>query len=206
MPSLDDAIKTIHDMILNRFGEAGQASASAVVAFEFGTPIPVSALQQSPSDPVVLSPARALELISVMANVVPDLRDSFFERGLRTVDGQYDVLLKGAEPTGNTQLDLFAAIKADALRKFDVDLGSVEGPNRFHPCNPTPANWYDPTVNDNWSHFHVTSGDQPRDQPGNRLRAEFDPRLLKWRSACGTSACLRQPYNAIDVPSAGIWC
>src|SRR5215831_3768849 len=153
MPSLDDALKSIHDLILNRFGATGEAPAGVSVAFEFGTPIPLSAIQ-GPSDPPAPSPARAAELMSGMSNVVPELRDTFFERGVSTVDNQYELLLKGSQPVDASQLDVFGGIKSEALHKFEEVAQSVEGLHQFHPVTATPSNWYDPAVSENWSHFH----------------------------------------------------
>lgn len=85
--------------------------------------------------------------------------------------------LKGSEPANASQIEMFSTIKADALRKLDVDLGSVEGPQRFHPSNAIPVNWYETAANENWTHFHIASEDQPTSLPGIVL----DPRLHQFR-------------------------
>src|SRR6516225_5374898 len=171
MPSLDDALKSVHDIILNRFGEGGATPSGIAVAFELGTPLPLSALQ-NPSVPPTPSPARARELMSTLCNFVPNLHDMFCDRGLRTVDGQYELLLRGAQPLNTGELDVFSTIKSEALTKFADVLQSVEGPQQFHPVGPTPVNWYDPNVNDIWSHFHIANESGPTGELVDRPRQD----------------------------------
>ena len=145
MASLDDAINSIHQIILNRFGVTPDMSSRIAVAFEFGTPINLAELQSTPDVPT-LSPARAGELMAGMANVVPRLHDNFFERGSRTVDNQYEILLKGSQPSGANALSVFAAIKSDASDKFDELVQSLQGLHQFRPVVANPSNWFDPSV------------------------------------------------------------
>lgn len=189
MPSLDDAINSVHDIILNRFGATANSSSGIAVAFEFGTPINVTELQSSPTSPVLIA-ARAAELMAGMANVVPRLHDKFFERSQLTVDNQYEVLLKGSQPTNAAGVEAFAAIKADASAKFEEVVQSVEGLHQFHPVGTNPLNWFDPAINENWSHFRVTSeadGSSGAGSPTSgtspathSVKAPLDPRLTQF--------------------------
>src|SRR5262249_13556430 len=152
----DDAINSVHDIILNRFGATANSSSGIAVAFEFGTPINLTELQSSPTSPILIT-ARAQELMAGMANVVPRVHDKFFERSQLTIDNEYEVLLKGSQPSNGAAVETFAAIKSDASAKFEEVVQSVEGLHQFHPIGTNPLNWFDPAVDENWSHFRVTS-------------------------------------------------
>lgn len=173
MPTLDDALAAVHDAVLRRVGQSDDRLA---FAFEFGTPLPRAAL--AGPDGATPSPARALELMSLLADAVPDLASGFFRRSGRTVSGQYQLLAESARPLPAAPADTFATIKAGALRRLDARLGSVEGPGTFLPVTATPSTWYDAVAADGWQHIHVQSEQQLLpDAP-----ARFGAALRQWRS------------------------
>ncbi|TFW16739.1 hypothetical protein, partial [Duganella callida] len=172
MPTLDDALAAVQDAVLQRLGGN---DAQLAFAFEFGTPIP----QPSLSGPDgAASPARATELISLLADTVPDLGSGFFRRSGRTVSGQYQLLAESARAVPSAPADTFATIKAGALRRLDATLGSVEGAGSFLPVGATPSTWYDAHVSEGWQHVHVQS--EQREAPA--ARARFGAALQQWRS------------------------
>src|SRR5262245_15506617 len=98
MAQLDDLILKFRKMILQRCHSAVPGGAqSAVVAFEFGTPIPEESFRTSPIDPD-LSLALAREYISHQANVAPFVSQGLYSRRAETIDGQYELMLAGARP------------------------------------------------------------------------------------------------------------
>ncbi len=191
MPTLDDALDAVHDAVLARLGRNDPMLA---FAFEFGTPIPLSALAEPGGGGA--SRARATEFMSTLADTVPDLTSGFFRRSGRTVSGQYQLLAESAQPVPSSAADTFATIKAGALRRLDGMLGSVEGSGTFLPVNATPSNWYDPGVMEGWQHVHV----QSEQQLDPNAATHFDAALQQWRSA-PAAAPAGLPAPGIAFPS-----
>lgn len=195
MPTLDEALGAVHDAVLRR---VGQSDARIAFAFEFGTPLPRAAL--AGPDGAAPSPARARELMSLLADAVPDLSSGFFRRSGRTVSGQYQLLAESARPLPATPADTFATIKAGALRRLDAKLGSVEGPGAFLPVTATPSTWYDAAATEGWQRLHVQSEQVVAAAP------RFGAALRQWRSpAVGLARRAGGPglaplAGAVDVP------
>lgn len=128
---------------------AGQTAAgNVIVSFE-----PLGLMPGlDPAAPAAL--AAATEFLSTNADALPDLTSGSYIATGRTVSGTYDVLLNGAQPNASIDVDAFNTLKANALESSDTAaIGSLEGPFKFFPAYAAPANWYDPSVNSNWTSY-----------------------------------------------------
>jgi hypothetical protein len=172
MPTLDEGLDAVRHAIADRFSAGGRGRPDAV-AFEFGTPVPIQSFASAETGDY--SASRAIEFLSTAANVVPNLSGDVFERSLRTVDGQYEVLLRGARPLEASDAELFDAIKGRAVAAFERDRGSLIGPHHFHPAYGSPTDWFDPRVESNWTSFAFTAEDRVSEPPVG------DGRLRSWR-------------------------
>ncbi|RXH21191.1 hypothetical protein [Bradyrhizobium zhanjiangense] len=162
MSTLAGALQEFRDTIKSQFAPHGSSS---TIGFEIGFPLTV---------PDQLH-ARAVEILSRVANVVPRIVDSYFERGDRTLDGMYQILLLGSQSAPGTDPALFEAIKSQARIAFANEIGSLDGPSTFHPVAAIPDSWFNPQVAGNWSHHRMVGGDNA---PSGS--ASVNPKLEKW--------------------------
>lgn len=162
MSTLAGALQEFRDTIKSQFSPQGSSS---TIGFEIGFPLTV------PDQ----SRARAVEILSRVANVVPRIVDSYFERGDRTLEGIYQILLLGSQAAPGTDPALFEAIKNQARIAFSNEVGSLDGPSTFHPVAAIPDSWFNPQVVVNWSHHRIVGSDNP---PSGS--ATVNPKLEKW--------------------------
>lgn len=192
MPTLDQVVHSVRDAILARFHATRAASSRTTVAFEFGTPIPVKSFEV-PDAPGTYSSVLATEFLSRHANVVPNLQNALFERSLRTVDGQYELLLRGSRPIDESEFDFFGAIKARAIREFEDELGATVGPYRYRPVYGSPVSWYEPQATENWFRHTFDARDNPAPAPAAE---RLDTRLYQWRvPSADLSGVVQEPFS-----------
>jgi hypothetical protein len=174
---LTDVVNSVRQTLLDLYNPgaattAGHATSAGTVflAFEpLGRAVPPQMFQVSPSNPA-LSPALATEILSGLANAVPEVNaDTYFRTG-KTIDAQYNLLMQGSQPAPGTpasSLALFTQVKANAVQTFDeIKLGSMLSPlSTFHPVTGEPTNWYDPSVAANWTSLHFQSSPPPAPPP-----------------------------------------
>jgi hypothetical protein len=135
---------------------ASKGVADAFLAFETGVPFTKDMFTLNG----VTSPALAIESQSGIANAVLTVQGDFVERTSRTVEGQTGFLLEGSTAIDADSMALLGAIKTPAKKAFESMIGSFQG-YQYHPVYASPANWYDPTANDNWTMHNVGQQDGP---------------------------------------------
>jgi hypothetical protein len=176
--SISDVMSALEELLLEHFktidtGDAGQP----FLAFEFGTPIPDETFR-NPADVSKYSPALALEYLSHRANAVPSIQDRLFVETTNTVEGAYEILLRGSTPVDAANTELLGAIKRSAAAAFDEVLQAATGTSqRFRPTFCDPANWYDQSVTSNWTPIKISRQDNPPPQP------LVSPHLWQWKLA-----------------------
>lgn len=68
------------------------------------------------------------------------------------------------------------------MTDFDVVVGAEGGISEpFRPTHGDPENWYDQSVNGNWTNISVSRADQPPSPPVHPVL--YDQRLLRWNLA-----------------------
>ena len=163
MPSsISDVISSLQQLLLEHFKSvnAGDA-AQPFLAFEFGTPIPDETFR-NPADLTRYSPALALEYLSHRANAVPSVHDGLFVETGNTVDGLYEILLRGSTPVDPANMELLGAIKRGAGPAFDEVIQAESGTSQqFRPTYCDRANWYDQSVTSNWTPIKINRTDNP---------------------------------------------
>jgi hypothetical protein len=181
MSRLDDIFEALHDVILERFrAERGGQVGNALVAFEFGTPIPEDTFRLK--DPQrTISPDLAIEFLSQHTDTVPEVRDMLFRRRPYSVAAQYGLMLTGAMPVDGANADMLGAVRQQAAAAYEHTLGSLVGPYRFRPVYATPVNWYDTSDTGSWTHISINRSDTPPARPEGKLK--IDPKLRMWRIA-----------------------
>lgn len=102
--------------------------------------------------------AQAVEFLSINADELPNLGGGSYVASGRTVSGAYRMMLGAASPA-DADVAAFNALKASAVEMADnATLGSSQGPFTFYPVFASPANWYDPSCQANWTSYAFTAG------------------------------------------------
>jgi hypothetical protein len=159
MPSTTDLMQNVYANFLGAYS-GGAASKDAVLAFE-----PLGLMPGlDPGAPGAAS--TALEYLSSAANVLPDLSGGVFSATERTVSGAYIAILNPAQPIDPSTAGGFNASKAAAMEAYQNGAeGSLLGPYTYYPAFAAPANWYDSTVQDNWTSYAYSAGAPPPPPP-----------------------------------------
>jgi hypothetical protein len=154
---IDDLIQNIHQFFITQYGNSSGQS-QTFLAFE-----PLG-LMVSPDDFMhdgSFNPTLAGQQISMIADVVPSISDTFEQDAMNKISDQYGALTgdgnnllgsimfydKNIDPD---QLDEYAALfgnlKANAQQRFSqsAEQASVLNPNsQVAACNVNPGTWYD---------------------------------------------------------------
>jgi len=176
--SLGEIMSVLDQLLLEHF-KATNATAPGepFLAFEMGTPIPDSTFR-NPVDETQYSAALALEYLSHRSNAVPSIREGLFVETGKTVDGLYEILLRGATPVDAASMELLGAIKRSAEAEFDTLIRAQGGiSEQFRPTKAEPVDWYDQAASGNWTSIAINRSDQPTVA---RAEPTFDRRLLQW--------------------------
>jgi hypothetical protein len=153
MATTSDLLKDVCANFLAAYGQNPQAASENIIAFEEAGILP-GLTTGSPT-----SAAVAVEVVSGLADALPDISSGVYVRTTRTLSLNYDNMLEGAVPISQTQAAIFNATKAAARQAYDNgSIGSESGPTSFEPVSATPANWYDATQQTNWLHYSYSSG------------------------------------------------
>jgi len=175
-------MSALEQLLLGHFKSINSGTATQpFLAFEVGTPISDAALR-NPADTTKYSPALALEFLSHRANTVPSIEGRLFVETSNTVDGQYEILLRGSTPVNPANMELLGAIKRTALAAFEEVLqaeGGVSEP--FHQTHGDPADWYDQANAGNWTSLHIDRADNP--VAPTAPPPVYSKRLLEWNLA-----------------------
>ena len=169
-------IGQVYDLLASTY--AASRSDQAFLAFEaLGMPISDGMFKLSPTDKA-FSPALAVERQAEIANRIPLIHDSSLNWGLASVDGTISLMLEASEATTAAGMPALGAAKLQAHAKFDTTLGSSSGVpgERFHPVYATPVDWYDASVNANWSSYKVGQDPPPTTQPSPATPPGTPPR------------------------------
>jgi hypothetical protein len=196
MSDLQTVYDEFHQAILDRLpvglGEGG--ANSSIVAFEIGTPIPEDAFKlDDGSAHAVL----AIEYLANRADTVPKIEEGLFNRSLRTVEGQYELLLKGSRTENAALFELFEQQKSKASFSFGEPTSPILG-LPFREIVASPSNWFDPSVSENWTEItigrtdeSVVHGTEPR-----HPQISINPKLTAWQVASSTiQPILTQPVS-----------
>jgi hypothetical protein len=199
MPSLEKIYGGLQTIILERLASAsGSPHGDPFVAFEYGLPIPDATFHLSDVDHT-LSPQLAVEFLASHSNTIPEVRNNLFMRTLRTVEGQYEILLRGSKPSQAESQDLLELIKSSAVNTFAEPVASLFSAALYRPIVATPVNWYDSADSSNWTHVkfdqhdtppppppppaHGSTGSGGRAIPSGEFLQDFNPKLYEWRVA-----------------------
>src|ERR1017187_1295467 len=187
MPStISDVMSALEQLLLAHFKSINSGTATQpFLAFEVGMPISDAALR-NPADTTKYSSALALEFLSHRANTVPSIEERLFVETSNTVDGLYEILLRGSNPVNAANMELLGAIKRTALAAFEDVLqaeGGVSEP--FHPTHGDPEDWYDQANTGNWTSLHVDRADNPITPTAlaSAPAPVYSKRLLQWNLA-----------------------
>jgi hypothetical protein len=177
--SISDVMSALEQLLLEHFKSINTGDAAEpFLAFEFGTPIPDETFR-NPADASKYSPALALQYLSHRANAVPSIQDRLFVETSNTVEGLYEILLRGSTPVDAANMELLGAIKGSAASAFDQVLQDESGLSlQFRPTFCDPANWYDQTVTSNWTPIKISRNDNPPPRP-----AVLPQNLQRWSLA-----------------------
>jgi hypothetical protein len=177
--SISDVMSALEQLLLEHFKSINTGDAAeSFLAFEFGTPIPDETFR-NPADPSKYSPALALEYLSHRANAVPSIQERLFVETTNTVDGLYEILLRGSTPVDTASMELLGAIKRSAGSAFDQVIRAESGISQeFRPTFCDPVNWYDQSVASNWTPIKISRTDNPPPRP-----AVFSQNLRQWNLA-----------------------
>lgn len=94
--TIADVMSSLDQLLLDHFKAINSGSRTQpFLAFELGTPMP-DELFRNPADTARYSPALALEYLSHRSNAVPSIQQRFFVETGKTVDGLYEILLRGS--------------------------------------------------------------------------------------------------------------
>jgi hypothetical protein len=155
---IGELMQKVYDYFLTLYHQnSGTASGSTFLSFvPIGTPVDPATFRLNPIDSMY-SKALAVEHFSELTNRIPAaINADVFQPTSKTVDGFYNLLLLGSTPAtvDNNTLTLFSALKAQAEQQFEPTLGSLlQQQTQFHPTYATPADWYDPSVESNWTSY-----------------------------------------------------
>lgn len=150
-----DLMQAVRADLLNAYQPDGtqpqSGDTTVFLAFEtIGLPIAPAMFLAHPDD-ATPSPQLAVEHVSDLCNTVPNAAAATFVRTQRKVDDEYELLLKGSQPSNGIDVTTFGAVKAPALTKFSVRLAALEGLFEYHPTYAFPGDWYDETNERNWT-------------------------------------------------------
>ncbi len=149
-------MQSVYDFFLQMYQAGGTDDQSgAFLAFEkIGHPVLPSDFKLNPVDGD-FSPGIARERTSQLGNSVPQVFDNFATPTDRLVDDTYSMLLIGAMPNGTPDEITFCSnLKAEANKRMaNQSLESLLGMSSYHPCDPTPVDWYDPAKAASWPNF-----------------------------------------------------
>ncbi len=152
-PDIAALQQQIDDYFRSLFHQASGAPPDSIaLSFEpVGLPIAPETFKASPADPTYI-PLRATMWLSNTANRIPDLNAQVLPLTSKTIDGFYDILLIGATCAAPDALALFGALRSQAQEAF----GSASG---MHLVEPSPADWYDPSITTHWTAYTFTSAE-----------------------------------------------
>jgi hypothetical protein len=190
MPSTTDLMQNVYANFLGAYS-GGAASKDAVLAFE-----PLGLMPGlDPGAPGAAS--TALEYLSSAANVLPDLSGGVFSATERTVSGAYIAILNPAQPIDPSTAGGFNASKAAAMEAYQNGAeGSLLGPYTYYPAFAAPANWYDSTVQDNWTSYAYSAGAPPPSPPiVANPRFRMMNTSAQWRITTDTPAAQQPPVT-----------
>ena len=179
-----DLLGKLYDLLTQIYARAH--SDEAFLAFDpFGLPIPSDLFKLNPDD-VAPSDSLAVERVSEIVNRVPSIGDGGgINWRLETVVGLVDQMLNASMPVSAEAASSLGHAKADASSKFDITLGSYSGVpgDRFRPVYATPSNWYDGSVEANWTPVSIGRGsNDPLPPPAPHRPAFASP---AWRVLSG---------------------
>lgn len=177
--SISDVMSALEQLLLEHFESINTGDAAQpFLAFEFGTPIPDETFR-NPADVSRYSPSLALEYLSHRSNAVPSIQDRLFVETTNTVDGLYEILLRGSTPVDAASMELLGAIKRSAGSAFDQVMQAQSGISQpFRPTFADPSNWYDQSVTSNWTPIQISRTNDPAPRP-----AVFSTQLRQWNLA-----------------------
>jgi hypothetical protein len=162
MDSSHDLIQNVYAFFLNAYRQAAPgASGGELVAFEaIGFSPGCSALKGTNVA------AAALEEVSHLTDVLPQIEGGIYTRTMRTISVTYGNMLDAAEPSSAASMVIFSDLKYQAQEAYKATLGSFDGPTSYHPTYPTPIDWYDLTNAANWlSYTYDASAQTPAPAP-----------------------------------------
>ena len=155
MPSSDGLIQHVYDYFLKAYQQgATGTSGGEVVAFE--------CIGISPGCAGVQGPAivnAALQEISQLADVLPEIDGGFYTHTGRTTSVQYSIVINAAQPCSAASLASFSDLKSQAGKVYRdaVSDGELDGPKATFAM---PADWYDLHNVSNWTSFSYDSSTQ----------------------------------------------
>jgi hypothetical protein len=157
---------------------ASVSTKQAFLAFEpLGLPMPSASFKDNPAD-TVLDPALAVYVLSGLANAAATVNGGSLIRAGQKFETFMKLFMLGSMPVDANSAQSLGAAKLDATPAFGQTL-PVPGPipSRFYPAYVTPASWYDPSVNDNWT-SHTVGDQQTTQQPGAPPPPPSPPRQI----------------------------
>lgn len=103
--------------------------------------------------------AAALEFLSVNADWVPDLSSGSYNATGRTISGTYNLIVNASSPAAGVDQTTFNLLKSSANEMMENGkAGSQLGAYTYFPAFASPANWFDTTVQTNWTSYSYVAG------------------------------------------------
>jgi hypothetical protein len=164
-PATTNLLQQVHDYLLQVYSSGRSGTTNQQLAFEpIGVPLSSEMFKVNPTD-TALSPEMAIEVLSDLSNVVPEVDNGTFFRGLRTLEAAYEVMLFGSTPLTASDAG-FAHIKSEAQQSFGDTLGSLQpAGSPYRAVHAIPIDWYDTTHEQNWTTHTFNEGTPPANQP-----------------------------------------
>jgi hypothetical protein len=152
MPSSDDLIQHVYAYLLQAYHQAATGgSGGEIVAFE---PMGFSPGCIAAPGPGIA--AAALEEVSQLADVVPQVDGGVYTHTGRTITVQYASIVDAAQPSSAASIAVFSDLKSQAgkLYRDAASDGELDGPKATYA---TPADWYDLNNAGNWASYSYNS-------------------------------------------------
>jgi hypothetical protein len=152
MTTTSDLMQDVYANFIGAY--AGQtAQGNIIVAFE-----PLGIMPGlDPSAPGVA--AAALEFLSVNADWLPDLSSGSYDPTGRTISGTYNLIVNASSPAVGVDATTFNLLKSSANEMMENGkAGSQLGAYTYFPTFASPANWFDTTVQTNWTSYSYVAG------------------------------------------------
>lgn len=153
-----------------------------------------------------LKEKKAVETLSVLGDRLPEIDDTFFANRLSSISTNYDMLINGAQFTGQNitaedKMSYIAKVKevvSEAQLKFDDgEKASIQTPEgSYLPVYGYPKKWYDPE-SPVWTNKYFSDKEEA-EQPPRPTPTIKKPPVFTWRKNLVTTIAEIKPEAVVQ--------